>query len=309
MIKLKIAIALVQLSLVTSIASASEGFFPLAKLPSAAIQNAFLSFPEGNDCGATRIHDQKRIFITALHCIRAAIEPDGYTELGNPINPESLVLYDDHSGTKLMIQNMKFTILANGSCWTGFGLDVISGLSSAERERAIECLQGDWVIFELQSPSPANSCMNAKFQFASGDQLVTAGGPRLSVQRSIGMTKLDGRVYSTGQLHDLDSLLASPSYPASVTPLWESLKASFTKLNGDFILSDADIINGMSGGPITVNDSLIGVSTVGLLPNNLFNFPELTPIVDGYNFGIHGGVSLKQLKAANPKVAQYFHCP
>lgn len=307
--KLNNVIALVFMVAVPLLASAGEGFFSLASSPSTAVRDAFISFPVGHDCGATRIHAQRQIYITALHCTRDGLEADGSTELGNPLNPESLVHYDDHSGEQLQIQNMKLKILANGSCWTGFGLDVIGDLNAGEQQLAIKCLQGDWLIFELVSGSSAKSCIKAKYQFSSGASIVATGGPRVVVQRTVGMTKLDGRVYSTGRIYDLNSLVSAPSYPASVVPLWQSFRSAFTSANRDFILTDADIINGMSGGPITDGDSLIGVSTVGLLPNSLYNYPELHPIADGYNFGIHGGISMKQLHALDPKVAQYFECP
>lgn len=297
------------LLLIPRLGWSSEGFFPQAKLSSAAARDSFFSFPLKHDCGAARIHAQKEIFISALHCLKDALPPDSSTELGNPLNPESLAHFEDHTGKELRLGTMKFRVLAHGRCWTGYGLDVIADLRREEQELATDCLRGDWVIFQLLNESSKRTCIKAAFDFKRGDEVLALGGPRVKVVREIGLTQLDGRVYSSGQVYSLVDLLQSPAYPSSLVPVWEKIRPVFLKRNADFLLTDVDIINGMSGGPVIARDSLIGISTVGLLPNYIQNHPEIVPMSDGYNFGIHGGLSLKLLRSMHPQILPYFDCP
>lgn len=301
MLILMILFFVIQMNLAS--AFGKEGFSPIED---SDIGQAFFAFPEGNDCGAIRVNSKKQIYVTALHCIRSAHGPDKFVQIGNPLNNESLNYYDNFVGEKFKIGTLRLKILDHGNCWTGFGLDVVAGVNNSEQQSSVECLKGDWVIFELLSGNGVNGCLEIDLNFRAGEQIIAAGGPRVTVKRNSGMLHLNGGVYSSGQLFTLQQMLADPRYPKSVLPLWKNLKDTFLDLNSDFIFSDADIINGMSGGPILMGEKIIGVSTVGFLPNYIFEYPELIPLSEGYNFGIHGGVSIKQI--ISPRNEDYFSC-
>jgi len=304
----KIAFYLLSFALISTDDSiAAEGFYSLQSFSGVSSRSAFMPFPQGHDCGSVRIHGREQFYLTALHCIRSARSPDQYISIGNLLNPESLNLYNNFSGQFVQLGSMRIKILAHGNCWTGFGIDVVASVARSDQEKAIQCLRGDWLIFELASGGkPAASCVKAKLDYPDNASIAIFGAPRVEVKRRAGLKKLDGRVYSLGNIFSLNSLLGDPRYPSSMATTWRRIKTAFLTLNSDFLISDADIINGMSGGPIIVDDKLIGVSTVGLLPNYIFEYPELTPMLEGYNFGIHGGISMRQI--IFPKTKDFFDC-
>jgi hypothetical protein len=286
---------------------AAEGFHSLQNFSRTSSRSAFMPFPQGHDCGSVRIHSSEQFYLTALHCIRSARSPDQYVSIGNLLNPESLNIYNKFDGEFVQIGTMRIKILAHGNCWTGFGIDVVSSIVSSDQEKAINCLRGDWLIFELISGGDRSaSCIKTELDYSDNVSIAALGGSRVEVKRNTGLTRLDGRIYSLGNIFSLNNLLNDPRYPSSMAITWGKFKTVFSALNRDFLISDADIINGMSGGPIIVEDRLIGVSTVGLLPNYIFEYPELTPMLDGYNFGIHGGISLRQIVSSETE--DFFHC-
>jgi hypothetical protein len=287
---------------------AGEGFFRLQELPDLKAQQAFFSFPRGKDCGAVRIHNERSYYLTALHCLRSARDPDEYVSVGNPLNPEALNYYSYFSGTELRIESLRLKVLAHGRCWTGFGVDVISDISQGEQAQAIQCLQGDWALFELLSGEfPAAKCLPVDLTAGDRSSVSAIGGPRSIVRRSVGLSQLDGRVYTNGEIFSLGRLLAEDRFPIALANTWRKFEALFSSLNSQFLLSDVDVINGMSGGPVVTTEGLIGISTVALLPNYIFEYPGLTTMSEGYNFGIHGGVSIQQI--LSPTTEAFFHCP
>ncbi len=99
---------------------------------------------------------------------------------------------------------MQIKALAHGNCWTGFGLDVVSSADMYDQEKAINCLKGDWLIFELISKNDrAEKCIKTKLDYSENASIAALGGPRVKVKRSTGLTKLDGRIYSKGNIFSL----------------------------------------------------------------------------------------------------------
>lgn len=288
----------------TSTLWATEGFFEIDRDLDKKLREAFVEFPIDHDCGSVRIHKREPYFLTALHCFRKSFEPASEKVMGNPLNYDSLVYYKDLKNQVINIGTMKIRVLANGTCYTGFALDVFANATPAEIRAGINCLSQDWIIFErLDSHFMERTCAPVA-EAPSNISVAVLGGPRLNVNRHTGLTQLTGRVYSLGHTYTLKELITHSSFPPSVKPLWNSI-AAVQDPTEILMVTDADIINGISGGPVFHDKKLVGLSTVGLLPNFIYDYPGLTSMSEGYNFGIHGALRVTTLKKA---YNQYFDC-
>jgi hypothetical protein len=290
----------------SQVASADAGFYDIDSILEKNISNAFVEFPVDHDCGSVRIHKNKPYYLTALHCLRKAFSNQSERTIGSPLNYDSLVYYADLTNKIGTIGNFKLRVLANGRCWTGFGLDVFATSSTEEIKAGADCLQGDWVIFErLDTTQSASDCVDVQNDPAkSSTQVITLGGPRLQIKRNTGLQNLTGRVFSKGQTHSIDELFQNPNFPKSIVPLWKKI-LDVTDISKNLIVTDSDIINGMSGGPVFQGKFLIGISTVALLPNFIYDYSGLISMNEGYNFGIHGAIPVAEIQRSNKA---YFDC-
>ncbi len=90
---------------------AKEGFFSLDTLQRNSIEQAFMEFPVGHDCGSVRIHSEKPYYLSALHCFRKVLSEKSVMTIGSPMNYELLVYYDDLAGKTVNIDSFKARIV------------------------------------------------------------------------------------------------------------------------------------------------------------------------------------------------------
>lgn len=276
---------------------AEEGFYNINELPQ-ALQKSFIQFPINNQCGAVRIHKNKPYYLSALHCIRDSISPYREVRIGNHLNYVKPTYYRDIVGKQIRIGNMDLMILASGNCWTDFSLDVLSTAKPHLIDRTIRCFSGDWVIFKiLKYKFKAKGCVAPSLEAIPSQSPVFAlGGANGFVFRNIGLTALNGRFYSKGVIWDLSELLLANEFPNSIVPLWqEILPGRELALAKHLLITDADIIFGMSGGPVFYNTKLVGITTNQLLPTYTTFYAGLNRLEVGYTFGIHGSVPITMI--------------
>lgn len=297
-------IALLSVVLFSLPSLGAEGFFPIDENLNEIAFKSFYSFPEKNDCGSVRIHQNKPYFLTALHCLRKSFDAKSEQSIGNQFNYDSLVFYGSLAGQTATIGKMKIRVLANGGCYTGFSLDVFAQANASEIKGGIECLSGDWLIFEVLKGNHPAEC-SAVEEFSNlGFDVSTVGGPRVEVKRNVGLSKLNGRVFSRGKTISLQDLLNRNNYPEPAKKLWNEIM-KIGDPSKSIMITDSDIINGMSGGPVFKGKSIVAISTVGLLPNYIYDF-GFVAMSEGYNFGIHGALPVHPIMKLHP---QYFVCP
>lgn len=287
--------------------SAEEGFFPLRDLDGAA-KDSFFAFPKNFSCGATRIHKSEQVYLTALHCLKDKITASSEIPLGDYFNYDGLVKYDNLAGKRFGLGNFKIKVLASGRCFTGFALDVISSESPQMIKRALECALDDWAIFQIlpssRSKVRARRCADTyEASIPSGRDITILGAPRLEIERTRGLTNIKGSVYARGKHLLFSDLLVHPEFTPALVPLWGNIMthAPVEKL----FVSSADVVNGMSGGPVFFEGRLIAMSTLALLPNLVSNY-GLSSIDAGYTFGIHGAIPIGQIKTR--LTSRFFNC-
>lgn len=286
-----------------------EGFHSISTLTSRpGYRKAFAPKPT---CGSVRIHATRSIYLSALHCVVKDVPHTRGVDLGNLMNYESLLYFDGLEGRTLPGGEK---VLATGGCFTGFGIDVLNEEDETSVRAAIDCAKGDWVIYEMPS-SEASQCMSvASAPADTGDSILNLGSPKRKVERTTGMTELDGRVFSEGVVLDLADLLRDSRY--SYADAWTRLFPIFQSVHAgrSLMITDAEAIGGMSGGPIVGEGfKLVGVTSLAIVPNGLWRY-DVPALEGGYHYGIHGGIRVEeifaQLNRNEPGRAEnLFRCP
>jgi hypothetical protein len=287
---------------------AAEGFYHIKDLvPEYGFK--IKSYFSHHNCGSVRIHKTKNIYLTALHCFAEELEPIKGVTLGNPMEYENLGYYKNEVGK--VINGKKFKILANGNCFSGFGLDIINQETISNQMMAIECIQGDWLIYEDLTMPQHHECV--KVTEPKGIEAMALGAPRKTVDRKVGLKKLDGNVYSKGNLLTLDEVKAPGVFLfPDVWHFTDTNRDSGELLEKHFYFSDIDVIPGMSGGPVlTKNFEIIGISTLKLGPNSLWRYPN-APTYDDFMNASHGILKIKSIQASLKKMEipseNFFDC-
>lgn len=288
-LRLLLLIALGSPPTLTPVAQAAEGFYPIAQLQ--ALPGYAPFFSGRQHCDSVRVHASRPIYLSALHCFMKSLKPVRVVQLGNPMNYENLAYYPRLDGR--VVDGAR--VIAAGSCVTGFALDVLDESKPEQIQAAIECAKRDWIVYE--ETGTATACAPAASQpVAEGEAIVDLGAPKRRVQRRVGMTELDGRVFSRGRTLGLTSLLRAPAYVFGAA--WSRLGSVFRAAQAEqsLLISDAEAIPGMSGGPVfSAGFKLQGVTTLALVPNDLWRYPGAMALDDGYNFGIHGAIRLQEI--------------
>lgn len=282
--------------------------------------------------GFTRIHQQKNYYIGALHTLL------DYTD--RPTHWDVVAVGKDYVFYAKNLMGFEFEpknnhtnkfellkVIAYGSCFTGFALDTYAQMSEENITKGIECMKGDWVIVErLSADNKKESCLPVS-EINGVEQILALGASRQTVYREVQPTdfpatyiselgkweyKLDGHIYSEGQIVQPEKMLTDNKY--NYGQYWQKLFPVFSSHQQSFVITDAEAVRGVSGGPIIdqATGRFIAVSTVALHPDN-------TPIPPGgnseacldchYRWARHLGVTVTEIKsqlAANTD--KYFSC-
>jgi len=250
------------------------------------------------NCGSVRIHDEKPIFLTAMHCLIGEIEASREVTLGSEIEYDSMVYFNDQTG-KITSNNLK--ILAHGDCFTGLGLDIVNIETKENQALAIACAAGDWLIYEdLSQDSTTLHPKCASPGEPSGSTAYALGAPQSVVVRNGMPIQLDGRVYSKGSVLEFESLHDPAVFPFSDITSFLLDHSNLNAMKNKMLLTNADVVKGMSGGPILdQNFNLVGVTTMKLAPNSLWRYDGYTSHDDFMNAshaGIKSGTILRELE-------------
>lgn len=229
---------------VSLLSAASASATTREDLP-ASVRRAFLMLDE---CGAVKVSRDRPIYLSALHCFQhvEAVQ-EMRTEslrLGDLVNFDWIIRYDERlTGTTLADGRR---ILATGGEWTGYGLDVLKAESPEHVEAATTALQRDWVIFEDPSAPNATSdaCVPAVATPAVAASVLVVG------REDHGFA----RAYSDGHAVGPD-FVSHPSYVFADAWSDQTLHAMRALIaDGRFLVTDADVWPGMSGGPVVDGD-------------------------------------------------------
>lgn len=293
--------------IIASTSFASEGLFPIKDLKTKpGYRN---SYYELNGCGSVRIHKTKPYLLTALHCLTNhldSISPSSVVNLGNHFAFDSISFFQDLTG-KTLKDGSK--VLAMGHCYTGLDPEVLEYESVSNRSAAFKCATGDWAIIETPYAT-ANQC-SPVFK-GSPKTLYALGATRVKITRSTGELDLKGNVYTNASAYTLTELMSHQNFVFK--DLWQKFVSDFeSSLGGKFLLTDGDVLNGMSGGPVLTPDfQLVAVTSTALLPTNVWKFEGAYPLDSGFNFGIHGAIKISeisdQLKKNKLKIETLFDC-
>lgn len=287
---------------------ADEGLFPISEL--ARRPEFRKAYHEFKGCGSIRIHQKEKIVITALHCVTNeldSITPTRSVDLGDNFSFDSLAYFSKLEG-KVLKNGAK--VLAAGSCFTGMDPEVLSFISPKLLDEAFNCAKGDWAILELKE-TEATACV--KTSSANAESRITALGATVkNIQRSRGLLNLKGHVFTEGEILEPRDFMTDKRF--HFFKLWDAFVNEYERvLASSYLITDADVMNGMSGGPIVDSKfNLVGVTTVALLPGNLWRYEGAHPFEVGHNYAIHGGIKIDeikdQLKGAKLDPAKFFDC-
>jgi hypothetical protein len=285
-------------ALCSSTSLAAAGFFPLDQLA----QSQTKAYRALTNCGAVRIHDSEPIFLTALHCLSGEMKIKDFKQLGRSHNPSNLYYLE----TEPQTLQSGIEVLRSGGCFTDYALDVLSKLSDAsDIDASTQCLTGDWIIFrDNRSPSDLpKACAPIAERFEFGEAIWALGQPMSRVHRPAGLQNLDGRVFSTGALLGADfNTQATYPFLQFWTPVMASSFSEYVSTK-KLLVTNADSIPGMSGGPIVNSEGfLVGTTTLGLVPN--FGADELAH----FNDASHVGIPVQEMIRQHPSIQNYFKC-
>ncbi len=281
-----------------NLSMAKVEYLPKSQL-SEKVQNSFL----WKDCGSTRIHDKIQIYISALHCVSKHIgsylNNETFTIKGNPIIGDETVFSYSYPESKNIEFNGK-KVLAWGGCFTGFSLDLISRATNSEISRATDCLQKDWVIYEVVDveiaflSDPPSSCLKANLKTTDQQQVRPIGRTSNTMyvfRDDQPVNVIQHGAYSVGYIDY--NVWDSKSKGYEFTDFWvEKMINEVSSLieNGSVIISSGEVIDGFSGGAIlNENDEIVGINTVLLIPGR--SSPEMN-----YLYGTHFGVTIAGVK-------------
>ncbi len=285
---------------------AEEGFFSIQKLRSTygSVVNSFKGL---ETCGSVKIHKEKNIYLTALHCMAKHLKVEREVLLGSPLEYESLVYYANFSDK--IIGNGKYRVLANGNCFSGFGLDVVQDEVFESQLKAISCISKDWIIFEELSGNRNSNCIKVeKNQVA---EIIALGNPTAKISRNVGILNLKGKVYSRGSVYSFRRLFEG-EYPFNNLSHFLEDEIIRDLIESNMILTNSDVIPGMSGGPVVTNEfKLLGISSLKLGPNSLWRYPQFKSYND-FMESSHGAIKIQsiltQLKQKGHKSQSFFDC-
>jgi len=269
---------------------AAEGLFAIKDLKtSPGYRDSYVEF---KGCGGVRIHKDLPYVLTALHCVTnviGKIEPSSVIELGNHFASDQIVQFSDLKG-KVLPGGIK--VLSSGRCFTGLDPEVLAEESKEKIKKALACALEDWAILEVPSIRAQNCSPIAK---NNSIDIIALGATTKLIKRNTGLNNLKGNVFTRGHVYQIRQLINLPQY--LFNSLWIGLVDEFENtMSKQFILSDGDVMNGMSGGPVLDNSfSINGVTTTALLPVNIWKFEGAKSFEEGYNFGIHGAISISQI--------------
>jgi len=289
-------------------ALASEGLFPIAdlkKLPD--YKNSYVEF---KGCGGIRIHHKLPYVLTALHCVTNeldSISPQRTISLGNHFAFDSINYFEKLDGKRLKDGSK---VLKTGGCFTGMDPEVLQGETKTNRLLAFQCALKDWAIIEVAKSNGSTCSAVAKSQ---PKKVFALGASKNTITRNRGLQKLEGYVYTEGKPWTPESLRSEPQFVFA--SLWEELIPDYeATIKNGFLITDADVMSGMSGGPvITPEFKIVAVTTTALLPGNIWRYDGARSFEEGYNFGIHGAIHVSEIQqqilslGENPKT--YFDCP
>lgn len=293
--------------LLISTSFASEGLFSQLELKNRPGYRD--SYVELEGCGAIRIHPTKNYVLTALHCVTHGLDsipPHESIELGNPFAFDFISRYKSLNARKLKDGSV---VIASGKCFTGLDIEVLDEESRSNRKLAYECALGDWAIIEMPKLK-ATQC-SPVVEDETG-KFYSLGATKKEITRSVGLQKLNGFVFTHSQVFKAADLVKDSRYAFS--SLWTKALTDYEALlTNKFLLTDGDVMNGMSGGPIlNSNFALLAVTTTALLPTNIWKFEGAFSFENGYNFGIHGGIKvshiLNELRSEGMNPRDYFDC-
>ena len=130
--------------------------------------------------------------------------------------------------------------------------------------KAYSCALQDWAILEVSSIKNQACSPIAK---KNSTDIIALGATSGIISRNVGLTNLSGHVYTRGKVYPIRELIHLPQYLFS--SFWkDNLVTEFENLmNDNYIISDGDGLNGMSGGPVLDSSfSINGVTATALLP-------------------------------------------
>ena len=278
-------------TLLPSIGFSDEGLRPITELKNeAGYRDAYW---EVTGCGGAKIHSSRNLILTALHCVTNEIDsisPLSEKQYGNEFAYDAIVRFLPLQGTMLK-NGMK--VIAAGKCWTGLDLEALS-ISPEFQKEAVECGLEDWAILESPTAGPSQ-CFPINLSEKETVSVFAMGATKKKIERLGTTLDLKGNVYTEGNGLSETSLTQESHV---FRDLWKGLLPTIGKtLFDSFRITDGDVLNGMSGGPVVNRQfELIGVTATALMPTNLWKFPGAHSFESGYNAGIHGAIRIEDIK-------------
>lgn len=281
-----------------------EGFFSPNKAPALSGGGSRVVARIGNGCTGAYISPDGYV-LTAAHCVKMPLARK--TRIG-PLqtieHQEDVTFYEATSGG--LVDGLPSVLVAAGKGWSSpetnevdlTNLVVVPGIV----EKLRKFVSGDWAILRVARPG-AIPCATSTARLPKNEEPVWAFGYPARTRRSSGestngisLKATTGVVSSDIEQSQWLATLNAPTQALYIQIYRPSMR------DGHILLSDADGIGGMSGGPIfAISGELLGITKAGGSEQTLFRAHS--------TFGITVKKIFEDLSGSGRNPRDFFSCP
>jgi hypothetical protein len=261
------------------------------------------------DCGATVISSDGRTALTAFHCLKKRLtrksrQSSRFLLPIAPADPSAKISLGQCFDVLEIEDSAPYELLASGGCFTGHDPNFLARnyKSSEDFKMHFALIQRDWAIVRIKA-SAELGCAKIQESFQEGDKVTIAGYPLIEMTEKFGIVRSSTDEFglrSEGEILGAN-FLTNPHYRLKDEWATEVATAFNMELNShNLILTSAKVMPGFSGGPISINGRLVGISNVSFGPPNATSEELL--------WGVNLGLSVQSLLANQTQLRGYFNC-